>query len=304
MRAALRLLLILALLSLVVAAAVIVQDNRPVRVRAPPVAPARTPYAASIAGSGVIEAQSRNIAIGTPVSGVVTAIDVALGEQVKTGQPLFRIDDRDLQAQLVTAEAQVGSAAAALREPEHQLQLAERLLKRDPKALSPDQLSQRRDQQAVARAALDLAKARREQLRLEIVRHTVRAPVDGEILQLTMRLGEYVEASARTAPMLVLGDTTRLNVRVDIDQEDAWRYRPGAPAVGFIRGDPRKAIPLRFAYLEPLVVPKSALTGVSTERVDTRVLQVLYGFDPTGWPVHVGQQLDVYIQAPPVGTPR
>jgi len=46
------------------------------------------------------------------------------------------------------------------------------------------------------------------------------------------------------------------------------------------------------------VVPKKSLTGDTTERVDTRVLQVIYGFDPTGRPpLFVGQQVEVFINA-------
>jgi len=49
-------------------------------------------------------------------------------------------------------------------------------------------------------------------------------------------------------------------------------------------------------------VPKRSLTGDSTERVDTRVLQVLYRFDRGDLPVYVGQQMDVFVEAPPIGT--
>ena len=45
-------------------------------------------------------------------------------------------------------------------------------------------------------------------------------------------------------------------------------------------------------------MPKKSLTGDSTERVDTRVLQVIYEFDPTGLPpLFVGQQMEVFIDA-------
>jgi HlyD family secretion protein len=53
---------------------------------------------------------------------------------------------------------------------------------------------------------------------------------------------------------------------------------------------------------EPFVVPKKSLTGDTTERVDTRVLQVLYRFNRGDLPVYVGQQVDVFIEAPPVGS--
>lgn len=46
------------------------------------------------------------------------------------------------------------------------------------------------------------------------------------------------------------------------------------------------------------MVPKVSLTGQSTERTDTRVLQVIYSFDPATLPIYVGQQMDVFIEAP------
>jgi HlyD family secretion protein len=50
----------------------------------------------------------------------------------------------------------------------------------------------------------------------------------------------------------------------------------------------------------PFVVPQRSLSGASTERVDTRVLQVIYRFKADGFPIHVGQQVDLFIEAPPI----
>ena len=68
-----------------------------------------------------------------------------------------------------------------------------------------------------------------------------------------------------------------------------------------MRGDPQLSIPLRFEYIEPFLVPKTSLTGQSTERSDLRVLQVVYSFERGSLPVYLGQQMDAYIQAPAVG---
>jgi hypothetical protein len=80
--------------------------------------------------------------------------------------------------------------------------------------------------------------------------------------------------------------------------------RENLPAKGYLKGEVNRAgeadrsIPLRFVRIEPFVVPKVSLTGGSAERVDTRVLQVIYQFDrPADRPVFVGQQMDVYIDA-------
>ncbi len=56
-------------------------------------------------------------------------------------------------------------------------------------------------------------------------------------------------------------------------------------------------VPLQFVRFEPYVVPKRSLMGDSTERVDTRVLQVLYRFTRETLPIYVGRQMDVFIEA-------
>jgi len=95
----------------------------------------------------------------------------------------------------------------------------------------------------------------------------------------------------------MIGSTDVLHVRVDIDESDAWRVRSDTKAVATVRGNRQLRTELKFVRIEPYVVPKKSLTGDSTERVDTRVLQVLYSFDRKTLPVYVGQQVDVSIEA-------
>jgi len=288
---------LLALLGIGLGIVQIIHGNLPATTTAQPIMTFQPPYDAYIAGAGLVEAATGNIAIGTPVSGIVMAISVKVGDTVKAGDILFRIDDRDLQAQRLTAEAQVREAAAALQKPKHKLDYAENLKRHNYAAISAQDLSDLRDDASQAEAALGLARAHLAQLNMEIERRIVRAPVSGEILQLKMRLGEYVEASASSTPLLLMGGGQRLNVRVDVDEYDVSRFRAGAEGVAYVRGHPELKVPLRYEYTEPFMVQKTALTGRSTERTDTRVLQVLYSFNHSSVPFYVGQQLDVYIQA-------
>ena len=71
--------------------------------------------------------------------------------------------------------------------------------------------------------------------------------------------------------------------------------REGAHATGHVRGNADLKAPLQFVRIEPFVVPKRSLTGDSTERVDTRVLQIIYRVERDDMPLFVGQQLDVFI---------
>lgn len=165
------------------------------------------------------------------------------------------------QAQVAQARAQITSAEARVREAEAQLQLL---------------------------------RMRKNELEVTLKRLTVRAPQSGRILQVNIRVGEFV-SSTPTIPPILFGETEKLQVRVDIDEVNASRIVPGRSALAHLKGDADKKIPLEFVRIDPYILPKKSLTGDNTERVDVRVLQVIYRFDPPQFPVYVGQQVDVFI---------
>jgi len=96
-------------------------------------------------------------------------------------------------------------------------------------------------------------------------------------------------------PLMIFGGTGAMHVRADVDQTDAWRVKAHAPAVAHLRGNSRVKYALEFVRFEPMVIPKKSLTGDSTERVDTRVLEVIYRFHDPHAQAYDGQQMDVYI---------
>jgi HlyD family secretion protein len=218
------------------------------------------------------------------------------------------------------AEAKVKEAEELYRDADVQLELIESV--RDKRAIRDEDLLRRRIAVKTAAARLEQAKAdlallkagawqpdidiaragvteaQRQVARVQadIDRTVVAAPITGEILQCKVRLGEYAQAGQLAQPLILMGATDQLNVRSDVDQQDAWRVKKGASAVASVRGDSSHRYRLRFVRFEPYVVPKKSLTGDSTERVDTRVLQVIFALDRDA-PVYAGQQMDVFIEA-------
>src|SRR5215467_7441164 len=150
----------------------------------------------------------------------------------------------------------------------------------------------------IARAQVAQAEAAVHQDEVNIDRLTTRALVEGNILQNKVRLGQYAQCGPLDEPLMILGGVSPLHVRVDVDEHDAWRVRESGAAVGSPRGNGSLKIPLEFIRCEPYVIPKKSLTGDSTERVDTRVLQVIYRVKDQNAPLYVGQQMDVYIETP------
>lgn len=259
----------------------------------PIVQPAVKPFSASVVAPGIIEAISDNISIGTPVSGIVKDVFVQVNDDVEKGDPLFEIDDRDLIGQLYVHKANLLTAQANQKRLEDKL---ERLMSvKDPRAISQDELTTKRADVDVAKAEVQKARAEIKQSLLKIQRLTVKAPQDGQVLQSNIHPGEFVQASA-DHPVMVIGDTDKLQVRADIDEQNASRIRDGQPAVAYLKNNQTDSIPLRFVRIEPYMVPKKSLTGLGVERVDTRVLQVVYQFENNlPFPVYVGEQVDVFI---------
>ena len=233
---------------------------------------------------------------------------------------LDRLESLPRPEEIPAAEARVREAEAALADAQVQVRLIESVT--DRRAIREEDLQRRRlaaqaaqarlqEAQAalallkagswapeisIARSEISLAEEQLRRLETDIERLTVRAPISGEILQVNVRAGEYAAAGPLPKPLMVMGSVGRLHIRADVDEHDASRVRSGAPAVASPRGNGGLKIPLRFVRFEPYVVPKKSLTGDSTERVDTRVLQVIYSFEPGNAPVFVGQQMDVFIE--------
>lgn len=347
---------LLAIVGVGLAVRVVLSSAKPV-IAAPPVAPpAKSPYSSQIAGAGLVEASTRNIAIGTNVAGIVMKVHVEAGDKVKAGDPLFTIDDRQYRAELLVRQAALASAErslaklrasprpeevppleAKLAESASQLADAKDQLTRmeaveDRRAVTDEDLKRRRfavlaweSRVAEAKAQLDLvkagawkadldiaqaqvdsARAQVEAIKTDLDRLVVKSPVSGEVLQLNVRQGEFAQAGPLATPLVLVGDTDTVHIRVDIDENDAWRFRPAAKATASMRGNSALKTDLAFVRVEPYVIPKKSLTGESSERVDTRVLQVLYAFKRSALPVYVGQQMDVFIEAPSpseAGTP-
>jgi len=260
----------------------------------PPVTPPAKPFAGAIAASGLVEARHENTSVGVPAAGLVTAVHVKVWDRVAAGAPLLQLDDRDLRAALATQQAGIAVAESVAAKARTPLARLEKL--HASGAVTDDALDAARNDLAVAEAQLAAARATVNQTQALIDRLTVRAPIAGTILQVNIRAGEYANVLS-SVPPLVLGNIDDIQVRADVDEQVAPRVKAGRKAVGYIKGDTTHPIPMEFVRIEPYVIPKRSLTGASTERVDTRVLQVIFTFrnNPEN-PVYVGQQMDLYIE--------
>ena len=314
--------------------------------------PTQTDFARTIAGAGIIEARLENIPVGSPVQGVVWEVYVKVKDRVKKGDPLFRIDDRDLKAELEVREASLASAIASARRAEaapasgdvasaeaavdeararmngsesasgrteklfqkqygtaadydndrYAFQAAKATLAKNQAEVQRLKVTWEADK-LVSKAAVAMADSQVRSTKIQLERLVVRALADGEILQVNIRPGQLA-ASLWNQALVVIGDSNRLHVRVDIDENDVPLFDPKAKAIATLKGRPGVKFDLTPVKVEPYVIPKRSLTGDNSERVDTRVLQVVYSLpDDRQIPLYIGQQMDAYVESaePPAG---
>jgi HlyD family secretion protein len=239
-------------------------------------------------------------------------VTVTAGDRVAAGQLLLVVDSRDAiaalneaQASRVYADKAIASARVDVANARRQLDLL--LGVSDPAAVAEQQRLDRRQALSAAEARLALAEADRaradaaiDSSRTQIALREIRAPRAGQILQVRTRAGQFVTAgpgSADSEPPITMGETRPLHVRVDVDETEIGRVQQGADAVVSVRGSGAQQVAARFVRLEPLVIPKRSLTNQSNERVDVRVLQLIYALPDDAAGFTVGQQVDAFIPA-------
>jgi len=234
---------------------------------------------------------------------------------------------------LDVASAQVGAAAANLKMAQDEFDKQQRAFEIDPKAVSKDTLDNAENSLKVARANLDvvtrqfrLTRAgawiydiRNQEKQVDALRkaaasadallahYTIRAPVDGVVLSVNAAQGSYVSPqgvydtySQVQTPMLVMGSAAQqLAVRCYVDEIliDRLPDPHALKARMFVRGTNVSA-QLDFVRIQPYVSPKIELSDQRTERVDVRVLPVIFRVAmPKGLRLYPGQLVDVYIAA-------
>ncbi|MGL6043070.1 MAG: HlyD family secretion protein [Sandaracinobacteroides sp.] len=135
----------------------------------------------------------------------------------------------------------------------------------------------RTDERVAAGARADAAGARAAALAATLERCTLRAPIDGRVLKVLRREGEFTAASSGT-PLLVVGDTSTMIVRVELIDRDAARVKVGQRAEIWLDGA-TKRWPGRLVEASDLMGRRTARSLDPSDRFDRDVREVLVAFD-------------------------
>ncbi|NNM83527.1 MAG: efflux RND transporter periplasmic adaptor subunit [Burkholderiales bacterium] len=294
-------------------------EHRP---KPPEFKPASNPYAKGIYANGIIESDQENgenVNLYPEVSGSVSRILVSEGQSVKEGDPLLEVDEsgekatvEQQKAQADAAKAQIGLARANLQTLSQQYAKLKKSRDLDPRSVSLDALDNAKNAFDAGKANLEvsekqyLAAVKTYQASSVLLsRFVLRAPSSGRIFSVNTAVGSYVSPqgsyetySGGYEPVLVMGNAGKTAaVRCYVDEILIQRL-PSPERMSakmYVRGT-EITLPLHYVRAQPYVTPKIELSNQRTERVDVRVLPLLFRFDlPKGIRLYPGQLVDVYI---------
>ena len=286
----------------------------------------------------VLVAEGEAVKKGDPLLTIDDSVQRATTEQQRAQAEAALALVEELRAQprpetLAIAAAQVENAQASLKSAQDQLARQERSYAIDPKSVSGLILDTARDAAEIADTSLkvaqkqyaltkagawsfDIRNQERQYAALSqayaassalLGKYIIRAPADGVVLTLQASIGSYVSPQGAydsytqgMKPLVVMGTPEdRLQVRAFIDEILVHRLADPSriEAQMFIRGTDTR-VPLVFAGIQPYVSPKIELADSRQERVDVRVLPVIFRFErPRDVNLYPGQLVDVYVGA-------
>ncbi len=256
----------------------------------------RTQLALATANLGVAEAQLDRL-LAAPQQGDIATSEAAV-EEAKA-----RFNDAEVSYRRSEAlfERRVESAQDRDRERFSYFASKATLVKMEAD-LRRLKVSWEKDQ-VTSRAAVTQARSQVESIQVNLGRLVVRAAAEGRVVSIHVRPGQFAGA-AWNEPLVILGDTRELLLRVDIDEQDLPFFSPEARAIATLKGRPQVRFPLTYSDTEPSIISRSSPAGSQSDPGGSRVLPVLYALPiETAVPLYVGQELDVYIETakPPEG---
>lgn len=276
----------------------------------PPIAVSYNPYETGVYATGIIESNQpdgSNVNIFPEVSGKVSRILAKDGDVLKKGTPILIIES-NVQSRIVEKDqAEVALSSASLLNAEEQYAKIKRSYQINPKSISKNTLDNALNSVKIAIQNVNVAKAQLQSDQAVLDKYIIRAPIDGNIFRIVAAVGGYVSPQGSydpytqtLQPIIQMGVVTPyLQVRCFLDEILVPRLPTSSKleATLFIRGENNKSIPLEFVNIQPYTVPKIQLSDQRQERVDVRVLPIIFKLKkPADTNIYPGQLVDIYLK--------
>lgn len=246
---------------------------------------AKEPEGADVVAPGIVEPWGGQVDLSAQEPGWIAQLLVKEGDVVHAGQLLATLEDGAQRHSVELARAELAEAAtrAAFARA-----AATRISRLHANGTVPDNEADRAASDALGQtAAAEGAEARLRLAQADLERRRITAPSSGTILLSRFHPGEFYSVGA--GPLFVLGDMTRLQVRLEVDEIDAHDVQGGASCALYSDGGLRLADGT-IVRLAPKMGRRALPLESPTARADVRIREVFVEISATA-PVVPGQRV-------------
>ncbi len=206
--------------------------------------------------------------------GRLVSINVKLGDAVRRGQTIAKIEDFEIVEQVKQAQASLEVARATIRQREADLKVAEVNFERSQNLFARQLLAKQALDDAESRflsaqAQLDLSSAqatqtgaRLEELQINLGNTTIVSPVDGFVGRRDADPGAWV---SQNAPIVSVVDISRLRLVANIVERDLRLVSVGDPALLEVDAYPGETFNGRIARVSPVLDPSTRTAAMEVE---------------------------------------
>ena len=230
-----------------------------------------------------------DVTVGTDVGGTLVALPIHEKDEVRKGQVLARIDDREQRASLEAAEARVREQGADIAFQEREVARRRQLFNQG--ALDRRSVEDAETQLRLAQARQDAAKATADQFRTQVSKRQITAPIHGMVMERYANAGETLAPGAR---ILRLTDLSRTRIEAEVDEFDVSHLKVGS-AVEVSAEGTTSIWPGTVEELPESVGPRRLKAQDPARPTDIRVLLVKVTLDQTS-PLKLGQKVELRIR--------
>jgi RND family efflux transporter MFP subunit len=208
------------------------------------------------------------------VNGRLQSVAVKLGDPVRRGQMIAKVEDFEIREQVRQAEASYQVAQASIRQREADLKLAQTNLDRSrslyERQLLPQQTyddTEARYQAALAqvdltKAQFEQAKARLDELKITLAHTVIPSPVDGFVGKRYLDPGAFVNPNAPVASVV---DIRTVRLVANLVERDVKRVRAGTPGRVEVDAFPGETFSGKVSRVAPIFDPATRTAEMEIE---------------------------------------
>lgn len=183
-----------------------------------------------VQATGIIKPKvGAEVKVGARITGKVEHLYANIGDRVKKGQVLVRLEQDDLKARADQAEAAYLEVAAAFDKAKIDLERDKPLAKEG--YISQQNIDVLQNVYDMAKARVMKAKADQDYAKAQLSYATITAPINGTIASVTTQQGETVAAGLSAPTFITIIDLNKLEVNAYVDETDVGKIGVGQEAL-------------------------------------------------------------------------